>query len=368
MVTTRLCEMLGIKYPIIQAGMGPFGTNRLCVAASNAGVLGLISSSALVNRVVLPGIYEYFCTSGGAQKEDELHTALSKILKNTAKNITEPNAAYGVNVMVSAEIVEYARKIIDSIIQTRNEDTAVKKYCKVIVTSAGDPVPWTDAIKPSGLTWFHVCASAKAAQRCKKAGVDGVIVSGHEGGFHTSWEPVHTMILLPAVVDEIGNLPVVGAGGFSDARSLVAALALGADGVQMGTRFLTTHESDFPDNWKQHVVNAGDRCTLIARGLVGPARMLKTPASEAHAEKSLKGSPGVFLGKPDDWSSVPPELLFSEIKALEAVYSGDENIAMYPAGEIAQRISDIPKVKDMVVSIMRDVEDILEKLPGKFIK
>ena len=368
MLNTKLCEMLGIKYPIIQAGMGPFGTNKLCVASSNAGVLGLVSSSGLCNKEYLPSIYEYFCKSGGAEKEDDVPTALTKILKTTANGITAPGGVFGVNVMVSAEIKDYAQKILTTMIKTRNEDPKVKQHLKVVVTSAGDPLPWSEIIKPSGMIWFHVTASVKAALRCKKAGVDGIIVSGHEGGFHTSWEPVHSMILLPAVIDEMGDLPVVGTGGFSDGRTLVAALALGAVGVQMGTRFLATQECDFPELWKQHVVNAGDRCTLIARGIVGPARFLKTATSEAHAEKSIKGSPGVFLGKPDDWATIPQELLLGELKALEAVYSGDENVAMYPAGEVAQRISDMPKVKDMVEKIMREAEDTLKNLPGKFIK
>ena len=215
---------------------------------------------------------------------------------------------------------------------------------------------------------MHVVPSVKGALRCQKAGVDGVIASGHEGGFHTAWEPVHSMVLLPAVVDALANSPtrVVAAGGFCDGRTLVAALVLGASGIQMGTRFLATQESDFHPLWKQGVVKAGDRGTLVARGFVGPARWLKTPASLRHQENTLKMSPGVFLGRPDDYRTVPKELLDNEHEAMNAVYAGDESRALFAGGECAQRIDDLPLVEDLVRRIVREAEEALAALPGKF--
>jgi NAD(P)H-dependent flavin oxidoreductase YrpB (nitropropane dioxygenase family) len=199
--------------------------------------------------------------------------------------------------------------------------------------------------------------SVKAAQRCKKAGVDVIIASGHEGGFHISWEPVHSMILLPNVVETVSDEKtlVVGAGGFADGRTLAAALTMGADGVQMGTRFLATEESDFPSMWKQAIVDAGDRGTLVARGVVGPARWIKSPRSIVHASNTLQRAPGVFLGVPDD-DSTDTTLLNYEFESLEANYSGEKDKAMWAGGEVAQRINGTPKVKDLIESIMADCE------------
>ena len=181
--------------------------------------------------------------------------------------------------------------MIDTAIRVREENPDMKKHFKVIFTSAGDPVGWKDKIKGAGFTWMHVVPSVKGALRCKKAGVDVIVASGHEGGFHTSWEPVHSMILLPAVVEAVSdeNTLVCGAGGFCDGKTLAAALALGADGAQMGTRFLATQESDFHQIWKEGVVAAGDRGTLVARGFVGPARWLKNrPERRARQEHAAE--------------------------------------------------------------------------------
>jgi len=264
-------------------------------------------------------------------------------------------------------VKEWAELTVDTMIQVREEDPEMKERFRVLVTSAGDPLPWTAKVKKAGLLWIHIVPSVKAALRCQKAGVDGVVASGHEGGFHTAWEPVHSMVLLPAVVDALANssIRVVGAGGFCDGRTLVAALALGASGVQMGTRFLATQESDFHPMWKQGVVKAGDRGTLVARGFVGPARWLRTPVSAKHQENTLKMSPGVFLGRPDDYMTVPQELIESEHAAMNAVYAGDESKALLAGGECAQRIDDLPTVEELVKRIVQEAEQVLAKLPTR---
>lgn len=369
MIKSRLCDLVGIKYPIIQAGMGPFGTNKLCIAAANAGVLGLISSSGITTKDSQPEIYRYFCQSGGADPDADPETILRTIFRNTLEQTGESRGIFGINVMVSAELKEYAELIVKTMIKAREEDPEMKKRFKVLVTSAGDPLPWSKAIKKTDLVWMHVMPSVKAALRCKKAGVDVIVASGHEGGFHTSWEPVHSMVLLPAVVEAVSdeNTLVVGAGGFCDGRTLAAALALGADGVQMGTRFLATEESDFHPIWKEGVVEAGDRATLIARGFVGPARWLKTPRSQEHARNTLQKSPGVFLGVPDDYTTIDMSLIDFERESINAVYEGDKEKALLAAGESAQRVNDMPRVKDLVQRIVREAEDILRGIPAKYL-
>ncbi|MCK7515314.1 MAG: nitronate monooxygenase [Desulfobacterales bacterium] len=361
--------MIGIKYPIIQAGMGPFSNNNLCVASANAGVLGLLSTSGLFNKDDQPWIYNAFVETAEANREDDMATVLEKLLKRTYRLVKDKGGIFGINVMVSAELIQYSHIMIDTAIRVREENPDMKQHFKVIFTSAGDPVGWKDKIKGAGFTWMHVVPSVKGALRCKKAGVDVIVASGHEGGFHTSWEPVHSMILLPAVVDAVSDEKtlVVGAGGYCDGKTLAAALVLGADGAQMGTRFLATQESDFHQIWKEGVVAAQDRGTLVARGFVGPARWLKTPRSDEHARNTLKKSPGVFLGTPDDYNTMDMSLIQFEIESIKATYEGNREKALMAAGEVAQRINDMPKVNDMVQVIVKDAEDILRNVQKKYL-
>ena len=135
----------------------------------------------------------------------------------------------------------------------------------------------------------------------------------------------------------------------------------------MGTRFLSTEESDFHITWKEAVVAAEDRGTLVARGFVGPARWLKTPRSEEHAINTLQKSPGVFLGTPDDYATMDMSLIDFEVESINAVYSGDKDKAMFAAGESAQRVNDMPKVKDLVQEIVKEAEDILKSVQTKYL-
>jgi len=305
--------------------------------------------------------------TGEADPEDDMATVLEKVLKRTYRLVKDKGGVFGPNVMVSKEILPAAQIMIDTAIRVREENPDMKKYFKVMYTSAGDPLGWEDKIKGAGFTWIHIIPSVRAALRCKKAGVDVIVASGHEGGFHTSWEPVHSMVLLPAVIEAVqdDDTLVVGAGGFCDGRTLAAALILGADGVLMGTRFLATQESDFHPMWKQAVVDAGDRATLVARGFVGPARWLKTPRSQEHAKNTLQKSPGVFLGTPDDYATLDMSLIDYEIESMKATFEGNKEKAMMAAGEVAQRIKDMPRVDDLVQEIVGEAETVLREVPKK---
>jgi enoyl-[acyl-carrier protein] reductase II len=243
----------------------------------------------------------------------------------------------------------------------------MRERLKVMVTSAGNPARFAGLIKPSGMKWFHVVPSVKGAQKAVEAGCDGIIASGHEGGFHTAWEPIHSMILLPAVAEAFPEMPVVGAGGFCDGKTLAAALVLGGVGIQMGTRFLCTQESDFGMFWKNRILNAGDRGTQVARGLVGPARFIKSAYSTEVAEMTAQFSPGVYTGRPDDFSTVNRELLLKEHHGFEASYqeNPDESKALTAGGECAQRVSDMPKVEELIQRITREARKILETTPSK---
>jgi NAD(P)H-dependent flavin oxidoreductase YrpB (nitropropane dioxygenase family) len=369
MIKSRLCDLVGIKYPIIQAGMGPFSNNNLCVATANAGVLGLLSMSGLCGREIQPYVYNAWVKTADGSPDDDMATAVEKVLLRTYNKTKDKGGVFGINVMVSAEMKKEADIIINKAIEVREKHPEMKKNFKVIFTSAGDPVGWHDKIKGAGFIWMHVVPSVKGALRCKKAGVDVIVASGHEGGFHTSWEPVHSMILLPAVVEAVSDEKtlVCGAGGYCDGKTLAAALVLGGDGAQMGTRFIATQESDFNQLWKDSIVAAGDRGTLVARGFVGPARWLKNPVSEEHARNTLKKSPGVYLGEPDDMSTIDFSLIQYELDALEATFNSNKDKALMAGGEAAQRINDIPTVNDLVQEIAKETEDILKGVQKKFL-
>jgi len=370
MIKSRLCDLLGIKYPIMQAGMGPFSNNNLCVAAANARALGLLSTSGLFNKDDQPWIYNAFCDTGEANRDDDMATVLASVLKRTHRLVKDQGGVFGPNVMVSAELKEYSKIMIETAIKVREENPEMKNTLKVMYTSAGDPMGWGDMIKGAGFTWVHIVPSVRAALRAKKAGVDVIVASGHEGGFHTHWEPLHSMVLFPAVVEAVSDEKtlVVGGGGVGDGKSLAASLALGCDGVLMGTRFLATQESDFPALWKQSVVDAQDRGTLVARGYVGPARWLRNARSEEHAINTLKKSPGVFLGTPDSYMDMEDTSLIDyENESIKAVYEGDKEKALMAGGEVAQRINDMPAVEDLLQGIVKEAEETLANLPKKFL-
>jgi enoyl-[acyl-carrier protein] reductase II len=366
-ICTKLCELIGIQHPIIQAGMGPFGTNRLAIAVANAGALGLISGAALETKDVSSAGYEQFRKTfePGLEAESASET-LKNIFRHTLERTRVSQGIFGLNILVSAEVLAGAEKMIQATLEVREEDPEMKERLRVIVTSAGNPARWSDLIKPSGMRWLHVVPSVKGARKAVEAGCDGVIASGHEGGFHTAWEPIHSMVLLPAVVEAFPDVPVVGAGGFCDGKTLAAALMLGGVGVQMGTRFLCTRESDFADFWKQRILAAGDRGTQVARGLVGPARYVKSPFSQEVAELTTRHSPGVYTGRPDDIASVKPELLFKEHQGFQASYTEEpeESEALTAGGECAQRIDDMPSVRELIERTTAEAEAALRDVPS----
>ena len=371
MLHTELCDMLGIRFPIIQAGMGPYSTNRLAVAAANAGVLGIISTSGFGYLRSNParrgeGISELVKTltdDKGGTWQEQMKRALHRVKEATR----ETQGVFGINCMVSAEMAGFAREIIKNTIEVRDEDSEMKERLRVIITSAGDPLPLTELIKPSGVKWFHVVPSVRHAKRCERAGVDVVIASGQEGGGHVAWEPVHTMVLLPAVARAV-DIPVIGAGGFGNGTSLVAALALGAIGVQMGTRFLATKESDFNQVHKDYVVKSGERDTIVARGVVGPLRWVKNEAAAEFARLTLSKAPGVYLGEPDDLSAVAREVVAMEDNGWDAQFRGDGPRALLPAGEVAGLVDDLPTVKELVERTVKEAEQIISSMSSKFLE
>lgn len=369
MIKTRLTELVGLKYPIIQAGMGPYPVTSLCIAAANAGCLGLCSTYGTQSKESEPIVYERFCQEAHASVDDDPVTITKKMFRRVFEETKESQGIFGANVMVSTEVLDNARMVTQAIAELRAESDEMRERFKVLVTSAGDPMPWAGFVKEQGMVWMHVFPSVRAARRCKKAGVQVLIASGHEGGMHTAWQPVHSMTLLPDIVEKFSdeNTLVVGTGGFCDGKSVAAAFAMGADGVQMGTRFLATQESDFSRLWKQMVVDCQDGGTLVARGFVGPARLLRNENSLKHAYNTARLAPGSYVGVPDDYSTIPMDLLLYARECVAACEKGDAEHAIAGAGECAQRITDLPSCAELAARIMADAEEILKGVASKYV-
>jgi NAD(P)H-dependent flavin oxidoreductase YrpB (nitropropane dioxygenase family) len=286
---------------------------------------------------------------------------MRRTITDVAQETSESSGIYGVNVPVSEEFTDPARMLVEETLECRERSRDVRARLRAIITSAGNPAPWRDLLKSSDVIWFHVVPSVYHAKKAEKAGVDMIIASGHEGGAHVAWEPVHSMILIPEVVRQVA-VPVIAAGGICDGPTLAAALALGAQGVQMGTRFIATKESDFHPTWKTGILDRDERKTLVARGFFGPMRFLRTPQSEAIVEATLKRIGHFYLGKPVDSTR---EILDLEKKGFESLLEGDGNHALMLAGEVSGRIDDMPSVSELIQGIVQEAEKTIRNLAAR---
>ncbi len=235
--SNRVTQMLGVEYPIVQAPMGWIARAQLASAVSNAGGLGIIE------------------TSSG--ELDEIRGEIRKMRELTDK-------PFGVNI---AQAFVRDPSIVKFVIEQK---------VRFVTTSAGDPAKYCRELKGAGLTVFHVVPTLKAALKAVEAGVDGLIVEGGEGGGFKNPQPVATMILLPLVREKV-DVPIIAAGGITDGATMAAAFALGAEGVQMGTRMVSAAESPVHENWKRAIVNAAETDTVFLNQFSKPAlRALRT--------------------------------------------------------------------------------------------
>src|SRR4051812_41610446 len=242
MFRNRVTEMLGVEIPIVQAPMGWIARSQLASAVSNAGAMGIIETSSGELDVI----------------RDEIRAM---------RDLTDK--PFGVNI---AQAFVRDPAIVDFV---------VDQGIKFVTTSAGSPTRYTAQLKEGGLTVFHVVPTLRAALKAVDAGVDGLIVEGGEGGGFKSPTPVATMVLLPLVRSRC-DVPIIAAGGIVDGATMAAAFALGAEGVQMGTRMVSALESPVHDNWKQAIVAAAETDTLFLNDRHSPAlRALRTTRTEA---------------------------------------------------------------------------------------
>lgn len=369
MLLTPFQELFKTRYPIIQAGMGPYDTTNLAAAVAKAGGLGLISTVGM-GDFSMPGIgeFRYSTLSGKGTPKDHLSRAIDRVMLQLEDS---PEAHFGINIPVSEEFIPTASEVIHTVIERINNDCQVRRKCTTIVTSAGDPLPWSrhpgDRKRPASLsikhalpevTWCHVVPSVKAAKRCEQADVDVIIASGREGGAHCSWRDVSSMVLIPEVVSAV-NKPVVAAGGFADGRTLAAALALGAIGVQMGTRFIATKESDFDQAWKELIVGVTEEDTVVARGFFGPMRFIRNTRAIELVDAAVRGCPDLYKGIP---CGSTPEILDLELQGLKNLYDGHIDATPVLGGQAAGRIHEIPAVQEMMDGMVSEAERTLKEI------
>lgn len=366
---TLFHEIFRTRHPVIQAGMGPYDTTYLAAAVARAGGLGLISTVGM-GSFTLPGVgeYKYSAIFGDGTPEELLERSMDRVLSEIRD--TE-EARFGVNIPVSEEFITTSSRLVRYLVGRVKADPEAARRCTVIVTSAGDPLPWS--VDPGNnrlegplpikkevphMVWCHVVPSVRAARRCEKAGVDVVVASGREGGAHCSWRDTSSVVLVPEVVRAISR-PVVAAGGFCDGRSLVAALAMGAIGIQIGTRMIATRESDFAPAWKETLLQATEEDTLVARGFFGPMRFIRNTRAIELVDATLRGASDLYKGNP---TGSTQEIIDLEVGGLENLFKGDIEKTPVLGGQVAGRIHDIPTVKELLDRIAQEAEETLARL------
>ena len=306
MIKSKICEILGIRYPLFQGGMAWIANSSLASAVSNAGALGLISSINFNTEAV----------------RDEIRKC---------KSLTDK--PFGVNIMLQAPNTGEVAEMI------------VKEGVKIVTTGAGSPSIYMDMWKEAGIKVIPVVASVAYALKMQELGATAVIAEGAESGGHIG--ELHTMALLPQIVDNL-DIPVLGAGGIFDGRGAAAAFMLGAEGVQVGTRFLVADECIVHENYKENLIKASDIGTMITGKSLGDAvRCLKTPFAKR------------FFKMENDPNCSKEEILEMGKGSLrKAVFDGDRSEGSFLAGEVAGLITQ----KESAESIVKDIMDGAEKL------
>lgn len=301
----RITQMLGVEIPIVQAPMGWIARSQLASAVSNAGALGIIETSS-----------------------GELDAVRGEIAK--MRDLTDK--PFGVNI---AQAFVRDPTIVEFVIE---------QGVRFVTTSAGNPEKYTRQLKDAGLIVFHVVPTLRAAQKAVDAGVDGLVVEGGEGGGFKNPREVASMVLLPLIRSKL-DVPIIAAGGICDGASMAAAFALGAEGVQMGTRMVSAAESPVHQGWKDAIVAAEETGTLMLKPEAGPAlRVLRTERSE-RLERG-EGNPMAELGG-----------------GVKGVYfEGDMEAGLALTGQVAGRIESVRPVGDVIADTVREFHETVERL------
>ncbi|MEE9449970.1 MAG: nitronate monooxygenase [Ignavibacteriaceae bacterium] len=311
---TKITKLLQIEYPIIQGGMIWVSGWKLASAVSNNGGLGLIGS--------------------GSMKPELLREHIKKCFDAT-------NKPFGVNIPLMRGDAE---ELINVVLQ---------EGVKIVFTSAGNPKSFTQILQKNNVTVIHVVPSVKFGLKAESAGCDAVVGEGVEAGGHNGFDEISTMTLIPQLVDRL-NIPVIAAGGIGDGRGLLAALSLGADGVQIGTRFAATEESSAHLNFKRRIIEAADNDTVLTLKKIGLVRMIKNE----FAEKAVKA-------EDEGWSAEQQAELLGKKRAMLGIFEGDEKEGELEAGQISGLIEEILPVKDVINNLLKETKEAYIKIESK---
>ncbi|MFX0060452.1 MAG: NAD(P)H-dependent flavin oxidoreductase [Candidatus Heimdallarchaeota archaeon] len=343
---TNITKMLGIKHPIVAAPMGPFYTTELTIAVSEAGGLGVLSHSALVSDYTL-----------GRNPVDIMKENMLKVVEHTDK-------PFGFNVRTSRREA-HAPQFVKEIPKFIMENQKLKEQCVYAITSAGSSksLPQSKSfqkLKESGsnIKHFHVAPALWLADKCVASNVDGLVVTGGEGGGHQSYEKVSTLVLLQQITQKYPDFPVIACGGFATGEGLAAALAMGAGAIAMGSRFIATKESEFHETYKGVVPPAKAQDTVLVTGALGPIRLWKNEYSLHHGLVADKDA------KMAEEAAMTQEDIIAEGKAYEAAYTGDINSGAVLLGQSIGIINSLESVKKIIEDIVQDAEKRLKNAYG----
>jgi enoyl-[acyl-carrier protein] reductase II len=307
--SNRITRLFGIEYPIIQAGMVWASGWRLASAVSNAGGLGLIGS--------------------GSMQPDVLQVQIRKCKAATDK-------PFGVNLpLLHAGIDKHVEIIIEEKIS-------------IVFTSAGNPKAWTNVLKEKGITVVHVTSSSKFARKAEEAGCDAVVAEGFEAGGHNGREETTTMILLPAVREAV-KIPVIAAGGIATGRQMLAAMVLGAEGVQMGSRFVASEEASAHLNFKERVVQAQEGDTVLTLKQLVPVRMIRNAFFQQVEEAERRGAGAEEL-----------QQLLGKGRARKGMFEGKLDEGELEIGQVSILLKDILPAAQIVKNAWTEFTDALK--------
>jgi enoyl-[acyl-carrier protein] reductase II len=319
MTQNRICSLFGIRYPIIQAPMNWVSGAALTAAVSAAGGMGTLGPNAGAVKIN-PDV-----EATGELARQQIHKVRSLTDKPFAVNVT---VGFG-------EDMKYSKKIVNVL---------VEEEVPVAVVSVGRPNVYTETLKKAGIKVLHAISTPRHAQKAEEAGVDAVICEGFEAGGHKGFTELTTFVLTPMVADAV-DIPVVSGGGIADSRGVLAALALGADGVYMGSRFMVTRESESHENVKQALVRAKDVCTVSVPKEFMLARDLQNTFTEKFLELQKSGASTEQLNN-----------YLEERGPYKAQHQGEAEDAEIHSGQVADLINDIPPASELVESIIADLK------------
>lgn len=306
--SNRITKLFDIDYPIIQAGMIWASGWRLASAVSNAGGLGLIGSGSMYPDV------------------------LREHIKKCRSATTRP---FGVNVPLLYPDIDKHIQII------------IEEGIKIVFTSAGNPKTWTGVLKEKGITVVHVVSSSKFAKKAEEAGADAVVAEGFEAGGHNGREETTTIILVPAVVDAV-KIPVLAAGGIATGKQMLAAMVLGAEGVQIGTRFVASEEASSHPAFKNKVINTGEGDTILTMKQLTPVRLIKNNFYKEVQEAEWRGASVAELKE-----------LLGRARAKKGMFDGDLDNGELEIGQVSALLDDILPADQIVKKLWQEFEQAL---------